>query len=79
TAVTSAPSPSMWNLTSGSTSPHMNFLCSECGDEFILQSQLSLHLEEHRKELSGTKVYTCRTCSKEFKASACPTHTHSHR
>uniref|UniRef100_A0AAR2JM51 C2H2-type domain-containing protein n=1 Tax=Pygocentrus nattereri TaxID=42514 RepID=A0AAR2JM51_PYGNA len=43
-----------------------NFLCSECGDEFILQSQLSLHLEEHRKELSGTKVYTCRTCSKEF-------------
>ncbi|KAK1790236.1 hypothetical protein P4O66_014157, partial [Electrophorus voltai] len=45
-----------------------NFLCSECGDEFILQSQLSLHLEEHRKELSGTKVYTCRTCSKEFKA-----------
>ncbi|XP_076837436.1 zinc finger protein 236 isoform X2 [Brachyhypopomus gauderio] len=47
-----------------------NFLCSECGDEFILQSQLSLHLEEHRKELSGTKVYPCRTCSTEFKAVA---------
>lgn len=26
-----------------------------------------LHLEEHRKELSGAKVYTCKTCSKEFK------------
>ncbi|XP_051721614.1 zinc finger protein 236-like isoform X1 [Ctenopharyngodon idella] len=43
-----------------------NFLCSECGDEFILQSQLSLHLEEHRQELSGTKSHTCKTCSKEF-------------
>nr|XP_055065958.1 zinc finger protein 236-like isoform X1 [Misgurnus anguillicaudatus] len=45
-----------------------NFLCSECGDEFILQSQLSLHLEEHRQELSGTKLYTCKTCSKDFTA-----------
>ncbi|KAA0703564.1 Zinc finger protein 236 [Triplophysa tibetana] len=45
-----------------------NFLCSECGDEFILQSQLSLHLEEHRQELNGTKLYTCKTCSKEFTA-----------
>ncbi|TRY71268.1 hypothetical protein DNTS_006995 [Danionella cerebrum] len=43
-----------------------NFLCSECGDEFILQSQLSLHLEEHRQELNGNKLYTCKTCSKEF-------------
>ncbi|KAF4103587.1 hypothetical protein G5714_016470 [Onychostoma macrolepis] len=43
-----------------------NFLCSECGDEFILQSQLSLHLEEHKQELSGTKSHTCKTCSKEF-------------
>lgn len=43
-----------------------NFLCSECGDEFILQSQLSVHLEEHRQELSGAKSYTCKTCSKEF-------------
>ncbi|XP_066507917.1 zinc finger protein 236-like [Hoplias malabaricus] len=43
-----------------------NFLCSECGDEFILQSQLSLHLEEHRKELNGPKVFSCKTCSKEF-------------
>ncbi|KAM3872736.1 zinc finger protein 236 [Diretmus argenteus] len=47
-----------------------NLICTECGDEFILQSQLSLHLEEHRKELSGVKVYTCKTCSKEFKMSA---------
>lgn len=47
-----------------------NLICVECGDEFILQSQLSLHLEEHRKELSGVKVYTCKTCDKEFKTSA---------
>ncbi|MEQ2192655.1 hypothetical protein XENOCAPTIV_015051 [Xenoophorus captivus] len=39
----------------------------ECGDEFVLQSQLSLHMEEHRKELSAIKVYTCKTCGKEFK------------
>lgn len=36
----------------------------------MLQSQLSLHLEEHRKELSGIKVYTCKTCDKELKSSA---------
>lgn len=47
-----------------------NLICAECGDEFVLQSQLSLHLEEHRKELSGIKVYTCKTCDKEFKTSA---------
>ncbi|KAL3981023.1 mannosyl-oligosaccharide alpha-1,2-mannosidase [Sarotherodon galilaeus] len=47
-----------------------NLICAECGDEFVLQSQLSLHLEEHRKELSGVKVYTCKTCDKEFKTSA---------
>ncbi|KAM4632763.1 zinc finger protein 236 [Polymixia lowei] len=47
-----------------------NLICTECGDEFILQSQLSLHLEDHRKELSGIKVYTCKACSKEFKMSA---------
>ncbi|XP_047455577.1 zinc finger protein 236-like isoform X2 [Mugil cephalus] len=47
-----------------------NLICAECGDEFVLQSQLSLHLEEHRKELSGIRVYTCKTCDKEFKTSA---------
>ncbi|XP_028282065.1 zinc finger protein 236 isoform X2 [Parambassis ranga] len=47
-----------------------NLICAECGDEFVLQSQLSLHLEEHRKELSGIRVYTCKTCEKEFKTSA---------
>uniref|UniRef100_A0A3Q1FY96 Zinc finger protein 236 n=1 Tax=Acanthochromis polyacanthus TaxID=80966 RepID=A0A3Q1FY96_9TELE len=47
-----------------------NLICVECGDEFVLQSQLSLHLEEHRKELSGIRVYTCKTCDKEFKTSA---------
>ncbi|XP_038145267.1 zinc finger protein 236-like isoform X3 [Cyprinodon tularosa] len=44
-----------------------NLICSECGDEFVLQSQLVLHMEEHRKELSGVKVYTCKTCHREFK------------
>ncbi|XP_068180402.1 zinc finger protein 236-like isoform X1 [Antennarius striatus] len=47
-----------------------NLICVECGDEFVLQSQLSLHLEEHRKELSGIKVYTCKTCDNEFKTAA---------
>lgn len=47
-----------------------NLICTECGDEFVLQSQLSLHLEEHRKELSGVKVYTCKRCCREFQTSA---------
>ncbi|KAM9851734.1 zinc finger protein 236 [Aulostomus maculatus] len=47
-----------------------NLICAECGDEFVLQSQLSLHLEEHRKELSGIKVYSCKSCEKEFTTSA---------
>ncbi|KAJ0065922.1 hypothetical protein NL108_000174 [Boleophthalmus pectinirostris] len=46
-----------------------NLMCAECGDEFVLQSQLSLHLEEHRKELSGAKVFTCKTCNAELKTS----------
>ncbi|KAK7887145.1 hypothetical protein WMY93_026766 [Mugilogobius chulae] len=46
-----------------------NLMCAECGDEFVLQSQLSLHLEEHRKELSGAKVFTCKTCNEELKTS----------
>lgn len=38
-----------------------------------------LHLEEHRKELSGAKVYTCKTCSKEFKmAGQLKEHTKTH-
>nr|XP_015212650.1 PREDICTED: zinc finger protein 236 isoform X2 [Lepisosteus oculatus] len=47
-----------------------NLICSECGDEFILQSQLSMHLEDHRKELTGNKVYSCKLCNKEFKISS---------
>ncbi|CAB1333607.1 unnamed protein product [Coregonus sp. 'balchen'] len=56
-----------------------NLICTECGDEFILHSQLVLHLEEHRKELSGAKVYPCKTCSKEFKmAGQLKEHTKTH-
>ncbi|CAL1610638.1 unnamed protein product [Knipowitschia caucasica] len=47
-----------------------NLMCAECGDEFVLQSQLSLHLEEHRKELSGAKVFNCKSCHEEFRTSA---------
>ncbi|CAH2284599.1 zinc finger 236 isoform X1 [Pelobates cultripes] len=41
-------------------------ICSECGDEFTLQSHLSLHMEEHRQELVGSKTYNCRSCKKTF-------------
>ncbi|KAK1173366.1 zinc finger protein 236-like isoform X1 [Acipenser oxyrinchus oxyrinchus] len=55
-----------------------NLICSECGDEFILQSQLSMHLEDHRKE-SGSKAYDCKLCHKEFKLSSLlKEHTKSH-
>ncbi|XP_066572159.1 zinc finger protein 236 isoform X1 [Amia ocellicauda] len=47
-----------------------NLICSECGDEFTLHNQLSMHLEDHRKELTGNKVYHCKLCNKEFKISA---------
>ncbi|XP_077126187.1 zinc finger protein 236 isoform X3 [Ranitomeya variabilis] len=41
-------------------------ICSECGDEFTLQSHLSLHMEEHRQELAGSKTYSCKSCKKTF-------------
>ncbi|XP_076136440.1 zinc finger protein 236 [Alosa pseudoharengus] len=47
-----------------------NLICGECGDEFVLESQLMPHMEDHRKELSGCKVYTCKTCNQEFKTPA---------
>ncbi|XP_061450206.1 zinc finger protein 236 isoform X3 [Rhineura floridana] len=47
-----------------------NLICSECGDEFTLQSQLALHMEEHRQELSGSKVHMCKTCKKEVETSS---------
>lgn len=47
-----------------------NLICGECGDEFVLQSQLSAHSEEHRKELSGAKVFTCKACRKELPTAA---------
>ncbi|XP_030067684.1 zinc finger protein 236 [Microcaecilia unicolor] len=46
-----------------------NLICSECGDEFTLQSQLSLHMEEHRQELTGSKIYSCKACKKVFETS----------
>uniref|UniRef100_A0A8C0XJF1 C2H2-type domain-containing protein n=1 Tax=Castor canadensis TaxID=51338 RepID=A0A8C0XJF1_CASCN len=46
-----------------------NLICSECGDEFTLQSQLAIHMEEHRQELAGTRVHTCKACKEEFETS----------
>uniref|UniRef100_A0A8C5MDV9 C2H2-type domain-containing protein n=1 Tax=Leptobrachium leishanense TaxID=445787 RepID=A0A8C5MDV9_9ANUR len=42
-------------------------VCTECGDEFILQSQLSLHMEEHQQESMGSKTYSCVSCEESFK------------
>ncbi|KAM6088634.1 zinc finger protein 236 isoform 5-T5 [Chlamydotis macqueenii] len=47
-----------------------NLICSECGDEFTLQSQLSVHMEEHRQELAGNRIYSCKSCKKEFETSS---------
>ncbi|CAK7306383.1 Zinc finger protein 236 [Vulpes lagopus] len=47
-----------------------NLICSECGDEFTLQSQLAIHMEEHRQELAGNRVHTCKACRKEFETSS---------
>uniref|UniRef100_H0XRU0 Zinc finger protein 236 n=1 Tax=Otolemur garnettii TaxID=30611 RepID=H0XRU0_OTOGA len=47
-----------------------NLICSECGDEFTLQSQLAIHMEEHRQELAGTRPHTCKACKKEFEAAS---------
>ncbi|XP_026924996.1 zinc finger protein 236 isoform X2 [Acinonyx jubatus] len=47
-----------------------NLICSECGDEFTLQSQLAIHMEEHRQELAGSRVHTCKACRKEFETSS---------
>nr|XP_006001466.1 PREDICTED: zinc finger protein 236 isoform X1 [Latimeria chalumnae] len=43
-----------------------NLICCECGDEFTLQSQLSEHMEEHRLELTGNRIYDCRICKQKF-------------
>ncbi|XP_025066451.1 zinc finger protein 236 [Alligator sinensis] len=47
-----------------------NLICSECGDEFTLQSQLSIHMEEHRQELAGSRTHSCKSCKKEFETSS---------
>ncbi|XP_045880876.1 zinc finger protein 236 isoform X5 [Meles meles] len=43
-----------------------NLICSECGDEFALQSQLATHMEEHRQELAGGQPHACKACGKDF-------------
>ncbi|XP_029778624.1 zinc finger protein 236 [Suricata suricatta] len=43
-----------------------SLICSECGDEFSLQGQLAVHMEEHRQELAGGRAHACKTCRKEF-------------
>ncbi|XP_006897306.1 PREDICTED: zinc finger protein 236 [Elephantulus edwardii] len=47
-----------------------NLICSECGDEFTLQSQLAIHMEEHRQELSGRRTHLCKACKKELETPA---------
>uniref|UniRef100_A0A674INW4 Zinc finger protein 236 n=1 Tax=Terrapene triunguis TaxID=2587831 RepID=A0A674INW4_9SAUR len=47
-----------------------NLICSECGDEFTLQTQLSMHMEEHRQELAGSRTHCCKSCKKEFETSS---------
>ncbi|KAM6169122.1 zinc finger protein 236 isoform 1-T1 [Erethizon dorsatum] len=47
-----------------------NLICSECGDEFTLQSQLAIHMEEHRQELAGKRFHTCKACKQQFETSA---------
>lgn len=43
-----------------------SLICCECGDEFNLHSQLSVHMEEHRHENVGTKTHCCSVCKKSF-------------
>lgn len=50
--------------------PPQNLICSECGDEFTLQSQLAVHMEEHRQELAANRVHTCKACGKELETSS---------
>lgn len=50
--------------------PSQNLICSECGDEFTLQSQLAIHMEEHRQELAGKRFHTCKACKQQFETSA---------
>ncbi|EPY85880.1 zinc finger protein 236 [Camelus ferus] len=47
-----------------------NLICAECGDEFALQSQLAVHMEEHRQELAGRRARTCKACGKDFETSS---------
>lgn len=50
--------------------PPQNLICSECGDEFALQSQLAVHMEEHRQELAANRVHACKACGKELETSS---------
>ncbi|XP_034498844.1 zinc finger protein 236 isoform X5 [Ailuropoda melanoleuca] len=56
-----------------------NLICSECGDEFTLQSQLAIHMEEHRQELAGSRLHACKACRREFETSSqLKEHTKTH-
>lgn len=50
--------------------PPQNLICSECGDEFALQSQLAVHMEEHRQELASKRVHSCKACGKELETAS---------
>lgn len=56
-----------------------NLICSECGDEFTLHSQLAIHMEEHRQELANNRGHTCKACKMEFETtSELKEHTKAH-
>lgn len=68
-----------WNACSARVFLPQNLICSECGDEFTLQSQLAIHMEEHRQELAKNRVHTCKACGREFTTSAqLKEHTKTH-
>ncbi|XP_014671878.1 PREDICTED: zinc finger protein 236-like [Priapulus caudatus] len=41
-------------------------MCSECGDEFLFESHLKKHMQEHRDDEMDQKVFTCGKCGAEF-------------
>ena len=58
----------LWSVgcAHGRSFPLQNLICSECGDEFTLQSQLAVHMEEHRQELAASRTHACKACGEGF-------------